>query len=83
MNCIYCYFPETDRSCSSTDITPQDEDERMFEASDSDDSYIHDSEEHPLPRGIHNPNYPGFQHLAYTLQVGFGIQVLPCEKVII
>ena len=26
---------------------------------------------HPVPRGIVNPNYPGFQHLAHTLQVGF------------
>ncbi|XP_013168102.1 PREDICTED: uncharacterized protein LOC106118093 [Papilio xuthus] len=23
---------------------------------------------HPVPRGIVNPNYPGFQHLAHTLQ---------------
>ncbi|KAJ8972576.1 hypothetical protein NQ314_000104 [Rhamnusium bicolor] len=56
------------QSCSSADTSPQDED-RGFDISDSESS-----EEGNLSnrgtlerRGIVNPNYPGFQHLAHTL----------------
>ncbi|RZC39582.1 WRKY transcription factor protein 1, partial [Asbolus verrucosus] len=58
------------QSVSSADTSPQDED-RGFDISDSDSS-----EESNLSnrgtgtlqrRGIVNPNYPGFQHLAHTL----------------
>lgn len=49
------------------DTTPQDED-RGFDISDSeslsDDGNLSDN---TRPRGIVNPNYPGFQHLAHTL----------------
>ncbi|XP_075992429.1 schwannomin interacting protein 1 isoform X2 [Anticarsia gemmatalis] len=47
------------------DTTPIDE-ERAFEHSDTDE--MSENGIHPVPRGIVNPNYPGFQHLAHTLQ---------------
>lgn len=57
------------QSCSSVDSSPQEE-ERDFDISDSESI----SEEGNLSnqvtlqhRGIVNPNYPGFQHLAHTL----------------
>ncbi|CAH2104504.1 unnamed protein product [Euphydryas editha] len=49
----------------STNTTPVDE-ERAFDLSDSDE--MSEKSVHPVPRGIVNPNYPGFQHLAHTLQ---------------
>ncbi|XP_046961168.1 schwannomin-interacting protein 1 homolog isoform X2 [Vanessa cardui] len=49
----------------STNTTPADE-ERAFDHSDSDE--MSEKSVHPVPRGIVNPNYPGFQHLAHTLQ---------------
>nr|XP_026487414.1 schwannomin-interacting protein 1 homolog isoform X2 [Vanessa tameamea] len=49
----------------STNTTPADE-ERAFDLSDSDE--MSEKSIHPVPRGIVNPNYPGFQHLAHTLQ---------------
>lgn len=49
---------------SSTDDSQQQDDEAIFDETDTDESY-----HEPLPRGIYNPNYPGFQHLAYTLRV--------------
>ncbi|KAI5633940.1 schwannomin-interacting protein 1 domain-containing protein [Phthorimaea operculella] len=49
----------------SSSTTPVDE-ERAFEHSDTDEMSDHSSR--PVPRGIVNPNYPGFQHLAHTLQ---------------
>lgn len=63
------HFLEAQQSCSSIDTSPQDED-RCFDLSDeeslSDDGNI--SGDHPVQsRGIVNPNYPGFQHLAHTL----------------
>ncbi|XP_021183995.3 schwannomin-interacting protein 1 homolog isoform X1 [Helicoverpa armigera] len=45
--------------------SPIDE-ERVFEHSDTDE--MSENGIHPVPRGIVNPNYPGFQHLAHTLQ---------------
>ncbi|XP_064212618.1 schwannomin-interacting protein 1 homolog [Tribolium castaneum] len=63
-------FEDVHQSVSSADTSPQDED-RGFDISDSDSS-----EESNLSnrgtatlqrRGIVNPNYPGFQHLAHTL----------------
>ncbi|XP_023943957.2 putative leucine-rich repeat-containing protein DDB_G0290503 isoform X2 [Bicyclus anynana] len=57
-NCI-------DKANDSTNSTPADE-ERAFEISDSDE--MSEKSVHPVPRGIVNPNYPGFQHLAHTLQ---------------
>lgn len=68
------FFSEAHQSCSSVDISPQDED-RDFDISDSESL----SEEGNLSnqvstlqhrRGIVNPNYPGFQHLAHTLDYG-------------
>ncbi|KAJ8977714.1 hypothetical protein NQ317_007262 [Molorchus minor] len=61
-------YEEAHQSCSSVDTSPQDED-RGFDVSDSESS-----DEGNLSngatlqrRGIVNPNYPGFQHLAHTL----------------
>ncbi|XP_059060477.1 schwannomin-interacting protein 1 homolog isoform X2 [Achroia grisella] len=45
--------------------TPLD-DERAFDQSDTDE--MSENGVQTLPRGIVNPNYPGFQHLAHTLQ---------------
>lgn len=58
------------QSCSSTETTPQEED-RIFDISDS-ESLSEDGNASPeiitiQRRGIVNPNYPGFQHLAHTL----------------
>lgn len=50
----------------SEQSTPIDE-ERAFEHSDTDE--MPDKGTLAVPRGIVNPNYPGFQHLAHTLQV--------------
>ncbi|XP_069354249.1 schwannomin-interacting protein 1 homolog isoform X3 [Maniola hyperantus] len=57
-NCI-------DNAQDSTDSTPADE-ERAFALSDSEE--MSEKSIHPVLRGIVNPNYPGFQHLAHTLQ---------------
>lgn len=63
------FLVDAHQSCSSVDSSPQDE-ERDFDISDSESI----SEEGNLSnqvtlqhRGIVNPNYPGFQHLAHTL----------------
>lgn len=52
------------------DTSPQDED-RGFDLSDSeslsDDGNLSGDNNHIQRRGIVNPNYPGFQHLAHTL----------------
>ncbi|XP_045510985.1 schwannomin-interacting protein 1 homolog isoform X1 [Colias croceus] len=40
--------------------------EHFLDQSDTED--MSDDGVHPVPRGIVNPNYPGFQHLAHTLQ---------------
>ncbi|RVE45181.1 hypothetical protein evm_010204 [Chilo suppressalis] len=42
------------------------EEEKPFEQSDADE--MSENGVQSLPRGIVNPNYPGFQHLAHTLQ---------------
>lgn len=55
----------------SAEPTPTDE-ERAFEHSDTDE--MSENGIHLVPRGIVNPNYPGFQHLAHTLQVKFHLQ---------
>ncbi|KRT82270.1 hypothetical protein AMK59_4281, partial [Oryctes borbonicus] len=62
-------YEDAHQSCSSVDTSPQEED-RGFDISDSESI----SDEVNLtnrgtlqPRGIVNPNYPGFQHLAHTL----------------
>lgn len=61
-------FLEAQPSCSSTDTSPQDED-RAFDVSDSESSEDGNlSNRGTLQRrGITNPNYPGFQHFAYSL----------------
>ncbi|KAL0894877.1 hypothetical protein ABMA27_013389 [Loxostege sticticalis] len=46
--------------------TSPSEEERAFEHSDTDE--MSENGIQTLPRGIVNPNYPGFQHLAHTLQ---------------
>ncbi|KAF5274698.1 hypothetical protein FQA39_LY07090 [Lamprigera yunnana] len=62
-------YEEAHQSGSSIDASPQDED-RGFDISDS-ESLSEDrnlnSSETLQRRGIVNPNYPGFQHLAHTL----------------
>ncbi|XP_074029934.1 schwannomin interacting protein 1 isoform X2 [Leptinotarsa decemlineata] len=62
-------FEEAQQSCSSVDTSPQDED-RAFDISDSEsseDGNLSNIVSLPQRRGIVNPNYPGFQHLAHTL----------------
>lgn len=58
------------QSGSSAETSPQDE-ERVFDVSDSessDEGNLSNREATTLQRrGIVNPNYPGFQHLAHTL----------------
>ncbi|XP_053599561.1 schwannomin-interacting protein 1 homolog isoform X2 [Plodia interpunctella] len=49
----------------SSNNRPVDE-ERAFDHSDTDE--MSEKGIQPVPRGIVNPNYPGFQHLAHTLQ---------------
>lgn len=58
------YFSEETNAYSN--ISPSEE-ERAFELSDTDE--MSENGIQTLPRGIVNPNYPGFQHLAHTLQV--------------
>ncbi|CAG4998643.1 unnamed protein product [Parnassius apollo] len=48
-----------------TDTTPVEENQAL-EQSETDE--MSENVLHPVPRGIVNPNYPGFQHLAHTLQ---------------
>ncbi|CAK1603018.1 unnamed protein product [Parnassius mnemosyne] len=48
-----------------TDTIPVEENQ-VFEQSETDE--MSENVLHPVPRGIVNPNYPGFQHLAHTLQ---------------
>ncbi|XP_018568822.1 general transcriptional corepressor trfA [Anoplophora glabripennis] len=61
-------YEEAHQSCSSADTSPQEED-RGFDISDSESSEDGNlSNRGTLQRrGIVNPNYPGFQHLAHTL----------------
>ncbi|KAL3280658.1 hypothetical protein HHI36_003894 [Cryptolaemus montrouzieri] len=66
-------YEEAHQSGSSTDATPQDED-RGFDISDteslSDDGNLNRRRRQKTVlqrRGIVNPNYPGFQHFAHTL----------------
>lgn len=61
--CLCMFLDDTNVSINTT---PVDE-ERAFEQSDTDE--MSENSVHPVPRGIVNPNYPGFQHLAHTLQV--------------
>ncbi|XP_063838615.1 schwannomin-interacting protein 1 homolog isoform X4 [Ostrinia nubilalis] len=56
-------FKEDSNEYSNT--SPIEED-RAFEHSDTDE--MSENGIQALPRGIVNPNYPGFQHLAHTLQ---------------
>ncbi|CAH2234951.1 jg10426 [Pararge aegeria aegeria] len=62
---IYNVSLISDQANDSTESTPADE-ERAFDISDTDE--MSEKKVHPVPRGIVNPNYPGFQHLAHTLQ---------------
>ncbi|CAG9863025.1 unnamed protein product [Phyllotreta striolata] len=63
-------FEEAQQSCSSADTSPQDEG-RCFDVSDSESSEDGNLSNRGTvqrkSRGIVNPNYPGFQHLAHTL----------------
>ncbi|KAK4879728.1 hypothetical protein RN001_007874, partial [Aquatica leii] len=62
-------YEEAHQSGSSIDASPQDED-RGFDISDSEslsDEGNLNTRETLQRRGIVNPNYPGFQHLAHTL----------------
>lgn len=65
------HFQITANTNAYADTTPIDE-ERAFEHSDTDE--MSENGIHPVPRGIVNPNYPGFQHLAHTLQVKFHLR---------
>ncbi|XP_060810435.1 putative uncharacterized protein DDB_G0282133 [Amyelois transitella] len=51
-------------SDASSNYSPIEE--QAFDNSDSDE--MSENGIQPVPRGIVNPNYPGFQHLAHTLQ---------------
>ncbi|XP_022918764.1 schwannomin-interacting protein 1 homolog [Onthophagus taurus] len=66
-------YEDAHQSCSSVDTSPQEED-RGFDVSDSesisDDINLSQNETNFQRRGIVNPNYPGFQHLAHTLEYG-------------
>lgn len=69
MKLIFFFVTDAHQNISSADTSPQDED-RVFDISDSDSSEESNlSNRAPLQRGrgIVNPNYPGFQHLAHTL----------------
>ncbi|XP_072390186.1 uncharacterized protein Schip1 [Diabrotica undecimpunctata] len=61
-------YEDAQQSCSSADVSPQDED-RCFDISDSESSEDGNLSNRGTVqrRGIVNPNYPGFQHLAHTL----------------
>ncbi|XP_031343872.1 uncharacterized protein PF11_0213 isoform X2 [Photinus pyralis] len=62
-------YEDVHQSNSSIDASPQDED-RGFDISDSEslsDEGNLNTRETLQRRGIVNPNYPGFQHLAHTL----------------
>ncbi|XP_072936774.1 uncharacterized protein Schip1 [Epargyreus clarus] len=48
------------------DSPVQIDEEKILEHSDTDE--MSENGTKPVPRGIVNPNYPGFQHLAHTLQ---------------
>lgn len=48
--------------------------ERAFELSDTDEVSENGSQQSRVPRGIVNPNYPGFQHFADTLQVSLFVK---------
>jgi len=71
VNCVspnnFCYVFCTDRqhSSSSLDVSPQQDEYRCFSHEELSDS---DSSDEGNCRGIVNPNYPGFQHLARHLQ---------------
>ncbi|KAJ8917546.1 hypothetical protein NQ315_005595 [Exocentrus adspersus] len=62
-------YEEAHQSYSSADASPQEE-ERGFDVSDSESSDEGNLSERGAlqTRGIVNPNYPGFQHLAHTLE---------------
>ncbi|XP_031763602.2 schwannomin-interacting protein 1 homolog isoform X2 [Galleria mellonella] len=57
-----CFLGDPD---AYSNTTPLDE-ERAFDHSDTDE--MSENGIQTLSRGIVNPNYPGFQHLAHTLQ---------------
>ncbi|CAH0556421.1 unnamed protein product [Brassicogethes aeneus] len=62
-------FEDAHQSGSSADTSPQEED-RGFDLSDSessDEGNLSNTRGTIQRRGIVNPNYPGFQHLAHTL----------------
>ncbi|XP_045520140.1 schwannomin-interacting protein 1 homolog isoform X2 [Pieris brassicae] len=50
----------------SKTITSVNEDQPFYDISDTEE--MSEDSIHRVPRGIVNPNYPGFQHLAHTLQ---------------
>ncbi|XP_066254783.1 uncharacterized protein Schip1 isoform X2 [Euwallacea similis] len=52
--------------CSSTSVSPQEEDPDLIDSS-SDDTIEDEEMMAPPVKGFVNPNYPGFQHLAHTL----------------
>lgn len=65
-----CCISDVHQIASSADTSPQDED-RGFDISDSESSdegnLLSNRPNTVQRRGIVNPNYPGFQHLAHTL----------------
>ncbi|XP_022124528.2 schwannomin-interacting protein 1 homolog isoform X2 [Pieris rapae] len=50
----------------SKNITSINEEQPFYDISDTEE--MSEDSIHRVPRGIVNPNYPGFQHLAHTLQ---------------
>jgi len=57
-------FEDGQHSSSSLDVSPQQDEYRCFSHEELSDS---DSSDEGNCRGIVNPNYPGFQHLARHL----------------
>lgn len=62
---LFTNFSESTNESKS--VTPVDEEQPFFDQSDTEE--MSEDSVHRVPRGIVNPNYPGFQHLAHTLQV--------------
>jgi len=63
-NFCYVFCTDGQHSSSSLDVSPQQDEYRCFSHEELSDS---DSSDEGNCRGIVNPNYPGFQHLARHL----------------
>lgn len=50
--------------------------EVIFDQFDTDELSYNKEQTIRVPRGIVNPNYPGFHHYAHTLQVNIYVQIM-------